>query len=54
MVPIVFAIKEAAVHGFDLTIPALVLVGLVFGVLASLAPARSAAGLVVVDALHHE
>ena len=33
MVPIVFAIKEAAVHGFDLTIPALVLVGLVFGAL---------------------
>ena len=31
-----------------------IVVGLVFGVLASLAPARSAAGLVVVDALHHE
>ena len=31
-----------------------VVVGLVFGVLASIAPARSAARLVVVDALHHE
>jgi len=33
MVPIVFAIKEAAVHGFDLTVPVLVLVGLGFGAL---------------------
>ncbi|MBN9176167.1 MAG: MFS transporter [Microbacterium sp.] len=33
LVPIVFAIKEAAVHGFDLMIPVLVVVGLGFGVL---------------------
>lgn len=33
---------------------ATIVVGLVFGVLASVAPARSASKLVVVDALHHE
>lgn len=33
MVPIVFAIKEAAVYGFGLTIPLLVIAGLVFGLL---------------------
>lgn len=33
MVPIVFAIKEAAVHGFDLIVPVLALIGLGFGVL---------------------
>lgn len=33
MVPIVFAIKEAAVHGFDVSVPLLALAGLGFGAL---------------------